>query len=516
MAVVVSAPGKVLMTGGYLILERPNAGLVLSTTARFYAIVKPLYEEMKPDSKSWAWAWTDVKVRSPQLYREADYKLSLTNSELRIVSSRESANPFVEQAVQYAVAAAQVIHTDKGSNDIIHKLLLQGLDITILGSNDFYSYRRLIEARGLPLSPEVLASLPPFSSITFNTNELSGEDLGVNCKPEVAKTGLGSSAAMTTAVVAAILHYLQVANLPVSSKATQGEKVTGSELDLVHIVAQSAHCMAQGKVGSGFDVSSAVYGCQRYVRFSPEVLSAAQAGVGGRSLHMIISDILKGKWDHEKSHFSLPPLMTLLLGEPGTGGSATPSLVGAVKQWQKSDPQGSLETWKRLGEANSKLEVQLKLLKKIAEEQFETYKYIIGSCSHHTPEKWMEQAADLCQESIVKSLLGAREAILEIRSYMQKMGKAAGVPIEPESQTQLVDATMSMEGVLLAGVPGAGGFDAIYAITLGESGTNVAKAWSSLGVLPMLVREDAEGVHLESDDPRAKEISSGISSVHIE
>ena len=50
---VASAPGKVLMTGGYLILERPNAGLVLSTNARFFAIVKPLYDEIKPDS--WAW-----------------------------------------------------------------------------------------------------------------------------------------------------------------------------------------------------------------------------------------------------------------------------------------------------------------------------------------------------------------------------------------------------------------------------------------------------------------------------
>lgn len=41
------------MAGGYLVLERPNAGLVLSTNARFYAIVKPIYEEIKHDS--WAW-----------------------------------------------------------------------------------------------------------------------------------------------------------------------------------------------------------------------------------------------------------------------------------------------------------------------------------------------------------------------------------------------------------------------------------------------------------------------------
>ena len=48
------------MTGGYLILERPNAGLVLSTNARFYATVKPLHEEVAPDS--WAWVCKISKI----------------------------------------------------------------------------------------------------------------------------------------------------------------------------------------------------------------------------------------------------------------------------------------------------------------------------------------------------------------------------------------------------------------------------------------------------------------------
>lgn len=115
--------------------------------------------------------------------------------------------------------------------------------------------------------PESLAALPPFASITFNAENSNGE-----CKPEVAKTGLGSSAAMTTAVVAALLHYFGVVNLSLLSTES-------SELDVVHMIAQSAHCIAQGKVGSGFDVSSAVYGSQRYVRFSPDVLSSAQVSV---------------------------------------------------------------------------------------------------------------------------------------------------------------------------------------------------------------------------------------------
>ena len=74
---------------------------------------------------------------------------------------------------------------------------------------------------------------------------------------------------------------------------------------------------------------------------------------------------------------------------------------------------------------------------------------------------------------------------------------------------------MNMEGVLLAGVPGAGGFDAIFAVTLGDSSSNVISAWSSHNVLFLLVREDPQGVSLESGDPRSQGITSAVSSIHI-
>lgn len=75
---------------------------------------------------------------------------------------------------------------------------------------------------------------------------------------------------------------------------------------------------------------------------------------------------------------------------------------------------------------------------------------------------------------------------------------------------------MNVEGVLLAGVPGAGGFDAVFAITLGNANSKLMQAWSSLDVLPMLVREDEQGICLESGDPRTREISYGISSMQIQ
>nr|GMD12926.1 phosphomevalonate kinase-like [Ipomoea batatas] len=191
-------------------------------------------------------------------------------------------------------------------------------------------------------------------------------------------------------------------------------------------------------------------------------------------------------------------------------------MVGAVKKWQKADPQNSLQTWRNLLEGNSSLEMHLNALCKLAESNYTAYECVINSCSTLPSGKWMEAANEPHQREVVKELLGARDAMLGIRYHMRKMGEAAGIPIEPESQTRLLDATMNMEGVLLAGVPGAGGFDAVFAVTLGSSSNNVVKAWSSQNVLALLVREDPRGVALENNDPRTSAVTSGVSSIKIE
>jgi len=50
------------------------------------------------------------------------------------------------------------------------------------------------------------------------------------------------------------------------------------------------------------------------------------------------------------------------------------------------------------------------------------------------------------------------------------MGAAAGVPLEPASQTALIDSLLASDPrvVLAAGVPGAGGFDAVFAVCRGQ------------------------------------------------
>lgn len=103
-----------------------------------------------------------------------------------------------------------------------------------------------------------LAQLPPF----LHT--------GVRL-PEVHKTGLGSSAALITSLVSALLLHLGI--IPQDSFASEGGLESASEgRKLAHNVSQYIHCLAQGKVGSGFDVSSAVFGSQLYTRFDPMVI----------------------------------------------------------------------------------------------------------------------------------------------------------------------------------------------------------------------------------------------------
>lgn len=111
-----------------------------------------------------------------------------------------------------------------------------------------------LSARNLPPTLKSLAQLPPF----LHT--------GVRLA-EVHKTGLGSSAALITSLVSALLLRLGVIPADAFDSPTPSE---GRRL--AHNVAQYVHCLAQGKVGSGFDVSSAVFGSQLYTRFDPLVL----------------------------------------------------------------------------------------------------------------------------------------------------------------------------------------------------------------------------------------------------
>ncbi len=85
------------------------------------------------------------------------------------------------------------------------------------------------------------------------------------------------------------------------------------------------------------------------------------------------------------------------------------------------------------------------------------------------------------------------------RALLKHMGEQAGVDIEPDAQSRLAYATDSLDGVLCALVPGAGGVDALVAIALSEDvRTSVELKWQQWGavegnssVCPLMLRAES-------------------------
>lgn len=59
---VVSSPGKVLLAGGYLVLDPHHSGVVVATSSRFYTAVL----EAVPPATARAHSPIQIRVRSPQ------------------------------------------------------------------------------------------------------------------------------------------------------------------------------------------------------------------------------------------------------------------------------------------------------------------------------------------------------------------------------------------------------------------------------------------------------------------
>ncbi|ORZ01481.1 ribosomal protein S5 domain 2-type protein [Syncephalastrum racemosum] len=451
---VVSAPGKVLLNGGYLVLDRAYRGLVVGTTARFYTAIQP-DSSLGPGL---------IQVRSPQFDDATwSYNIQATDDGLKFSASTGSQNKFVETCLRYTLT---VIHHKLGSI----ASCAQGLTITIVGDNDFYSQRAQLESRQLPNTAETLSSLPPFckTHATLAT---------------VHKTGLGSSAALTTSLVAALLTHGTVTNHPYSDY----------DRTLIHNVAQFVHCFAQGKVGSGFDVSAAVWGNHQYCRFSPDVLTPIMdTDVSAEDITRILEPS-NNTWDNTVVPFQLPPKFELLLGDVDAG-SHTPTLVGKVLSWRKANPEESGKLWDALGEANNNVERYFRELSKIASDDPAGYEQAINTCKTLAPGKW----STVADTPILQTLVSLVDASSKVRAYLRQMSEASNVPIEPAEQTRLLDACLAIPGTVIAGVPGAGGYDAIFCFVLSEKAKSEVRkvwaAWKDMNVGPLLAQADDKGM----------------------
>jgi len=342
----------------------------------------------------------------------------------------------------------------------------------------------------LPVELSSLAQIPPFSP--------TGVALA-----DVAKTGLGSSAALITSLVTALLVH--------TGLIAPDQLASASSRHFAHNVAQFVHCLAQGKVGSGFDVSAAAFGSQLYTRFSPSVLQPLMDDpTGSRSLLSVLAPENRA-WDLTVKPFTLPPRTRLLLADIHAG-SNTPLLVSKVLKWRSENSATAHSLWTALDQCNTSLGQTLMRLSQLYEQDQHTYVETVRWVSGLQPVQWLanpniQQGQSACLEAFYEAHLLTEQ----IRGKMREMGKLSGVEIEPKQQTQLLDASVSMAGVIGGGVPGAGGFDAVWLLVCVPPEDTpgipplprIERLWTTRfpGVAPLLAEESkAQGVALESFD----------------
>lgn len=345
-------------------------------------------------------------------------------------------NVFIETALSFALSYISSVMPG----------VMPSASITILADNDYYS------TSGMVLD----------ASQRFH-------DFGVPLE-YANKTGLGSSAALVTAFTAALLQYY----LP--------DDIFNIETDeskrRLHNLAQAAHCAAQGKVGSGFDVASAVYGSCLYRRFSPSILSdCGEPGHKGfaKRLQNIVDEVTKdSKWDTDivKDAVKMPKGVRVVMCDV-KGGSQTPGMVKKVLSWRSQKATSAEQIWQDLQSANEGLAKELVRLADVDSQDHARLSECLGN----------------------------------IRALIRLMGEESGVPIEPPEQTRLIDACSDLPGVIGGVVPGAGGYDAVALLIedrdeVAERLSAFVKDWDfgGTGRVSLLgVREEMEGVRLERE-----------------
>lgn len=249
---------------------------------------------------------------------------------------------------------------------------------------------------------------------------------------KVAKSGLGSSAALTVAVVKAVL----------------GSQPVKYDSEIVHKLAQTAHSIATGKIGSGFDIAAATYGSIIYTRYSPEIVKMLPAEYTNQQLR----ELIDSKWDYTAEPFSLPKQFKLLFANFVGEAMITTKAIGSVSDFKAKD---SAQYNSLMAELNRENVAAIEALRRI-------------------------NKGDLASMGEFKRAFNAG------RQLLKKLGVLSSVSVEPDDCTELIESTNS-NGAFVSKLPGAGGKDAIAAIYLtDQDGARLKQFWNArkeLGIL---------------------------------
>jgi len=501
--VTVSAPGKMLLAGGYLVLERPNVGLVVAADRRFYTTVqvgggeegKLTDEKTNTEMSTTMKKKNRIVVKSPQFH--ATWHYDYDNGNITPSVENPSFNPFVEKTLRVCLlyllgTPDETSDEDNGNEEEgSHPTMVNeegdiSLEITIRADNDFYSILPHLGDKDRTL--ESVMGLPKFLNCPIDEH---GQVI-------VNKTGLGSSAALTTSLVGALVQFFSTGN----KNGDDVEDDDSVDIIKIHNLAQICHCHAQGKIGSGFDVSSACYGTHIYQPFPkgllPDLLSQLdhEEHRGGlaknHDARTSLINLAEDEWDDSMvTPLPMPPGRLQVMLADVRGGSESPSMAKTILGWKKQfGGSQRIPHWHDLQELNRQV---VELMTHDINEDGVTDVDLDGLALLPSSE-WPES-------SPLKRL---SKYFTEIRHHLKSMGDQANVPIEPEEQTKLCDATAQLPGVITCLVPGAGGYDAVACLCIDRPKVIQAigdlwATWESPVICPLNVKVSQLGLRVEKD-----------------
>jgi hypothetical protein len=143
------------------------------------------------------------------------------------------------------------------------------------------------------------------------------------------------------------------------------------------------------------------------------------------------------------------------------------ALIAAMRAAGEAAAPGPL-LWRQLAAANCRVAHAMRALADAATAAgssaaaLKDYDTAIAACARVSSSDW----GGMQQGRVSGLLTELRDAFAVSRRLLRAVGEAVGEPVEPQPQTALADATAAVAGVVAAGVPGAGGYDALYAVVL--------------------------------------------------
>lgn len=271
MSITASAPGKILLLGGYSVLERPNAAYVLAVDAYVHAKV----DLLKTD---------EIIIKVPQ------FKTEIKSNSLKIFDEKNEPAKFVLSAITATL--------------------------------------NYFKSKGISYSGFILSTK---SDREFSVNK--------------GKSGLGSSAAVTVATIAALFESF-------------GLNVDKNRHEFYQL-AQFAHAKAQDKIGSGFDIASACYGSIKYIRFSPQLFVFDNPAL-----------LNFDRLDSEVKQISFPSNLKLVFASFPDQSMSTTGAVGKIMEFKKNNPN---EYEKFMQEINTGNKLAIEALEKGDMENFKIF-----------------------------------------------------------------------------------------------------------------------------------------------